>query len=172
MAQGNVAGRRVRPAGGFELAAWFFMRISGLLLVFLAVGHLLIMHVFNNIENVNYAFVAGRWTDPKTGALWRLWDLSLISLAVIHGFNGLRQVLDEYINRPASRVVSHTLIWGAAAFLIGIGTYAIIMFQADQDYLERFRQANPSTSTTETTSSEAPAAEAAPAPGVALSRAS
>ena len=28
--------KHVKPAGGFELAAWFFMRISGLLLVFLA----------------------------------------------------------------------------------------------------------------------------------------
>jgi succinate dehydrogenase / fumarate reductase membrane anchor subunit len=164
----------VRPAGGFELAAWFFMRVSGLLLVFLAVGHLLIMHVFNNIENVNYAFVARRWTDPKLGAIWRLWDLALISLAVIHGANGLRQVLDEYIARPGRKVLSHTLIWTSAAALIGIGTYAIVMFQADEDYLRRFEQTNPGHPAAAGTASGGATDEvpASPAPGVALSRAS
>lgn len=59
--------KHVKPAGGFELAAWFFMRISGLLLVFLALGHLFITHILNNVENINYEFVANRWADPH----WR-----------------------------------------------------------------------------------------------------
>ena len=35
-------GRRQPPIGGssFELQAWFFMRVSGLVLVFLAVWHM------------------------------------------------------------------------------------------------------------------------------------
>jgi succinate dehydrogenase / fumarate reductase membrane anchor subunit len=40
------AGRN-RPIRGFELWAWLFMRISGIVLLFLAVGHVLIMHVFD-----------------------------------------------------------------------------------------------------------------------------
>ena len=31
-------GAHPRPAGGFELAAWLFMRISGIVLLFLALG--------------------------------------------------------------------------------------------------------------------------------------
>lgn len=166
MSQSTAAGRRVRPAGGFELFAWFFMRISGLFLVFLAVGHLLIMHVFNNIEDVNYDFVAQRWSDPKAGVWWRLWDLSLISLAVIHGFNGLRQVLDEHIGKPTMRVLAHTLIWTSAIVLIGLGTYSILMFQADREYLDRFRDANParypSQITTEPTTPAPALADASP----------
>jgi succinate dehydrogenase / fumarate reductase membrane anchor subunit len=134
-------GRKTRPAGGFELAAWYFMRISGLILVILALGHLFITHIANNVEVVNYAFVAGRWADPKTGVLWRLWDLTMINLAVLHACNGLRQILDEYISRPARKVVVHTLIWSLAIGLIGIGTYAILLFQADQEYLDRFNDA-------------------------------
>jgi succinate dehydrogenase / fumarate reductase, membrane anchor subunit len=42
-------GRHVKPAGGFELQAWYFMRISGLVLVFLALGHLFITHILNNV---------------------------------------------------------------------------------------------------------------------------
>jgi succinate dehydrogenase / fumarate reductase membrane anchor subunit len=132
-------GRHVKPAGGFELQAWYFMRISGLFLVFLALGHLCITHLLNNVENINYYFVANRWANPKTGVLWRLWDLTMINLAVIHGFNGIRQVLDEYVTRPGRRVFAHTLIWTSAIFLIGIGTYAILMFQQDTHYIDEWK---------------------------------
>ncbi len=56
-------GRREPPLKGsnFELYGWFFMRISGLLLVLLAVGHMFIMHVFNDTLNLDYEFVAARW---------------------------------------------------------------------------------------------------------------
>jgi succinate dehydrogenase / fumarate reductase membrane anchor subunit len=131
--------KHVKPAGGFELAAWFFMRISGLLLVFLALGHLFITHILNNVENINYEFVANRWADPRIGVLWRLWDLTMINLAVLHGSNGLRQVLDEYVIRPGRRVLAHTLIWSGAIGLMMLGTYAILMFQKDQAYIDARR---------------------------------
>ncbi len=133
------SGRRVKPSGGFELVAWFFMRISGLILVILALGHLFITHILNNVETINYYFVANRWGDPKTGVLWRLWDLAMINLAMLHGFNGLRQVLDEYVIRPGRRVVVHTLIWTFAIALMGLGTYAILMFQQDKAYIKRWK---------------------------------
>lgn len=127
--------RRIKPAGGFELFAWYFMRISGLVLVFLALGHLFIMHILNNVETINYEFVANRWTTPGSGYIWRIWDLMMINLAVLHGFNGLRQVLDEVITRARQRVFAHTLIWSAATFLIVMGSYAILMFEPDAAYI-------------------------------------
>ncbi len=130
------AGRRVKPSGGFELAAWYFMRISGLALVFLALGHLFIVHILFNVETINYAFVADRWADPRTGFIWKLWDLAMVVLAVIHGLNGLREILDEYIVRPGRRVLAHTLIWTLATILVGMGSYAILQFQPDRSYIE------------------------------------
>jgi succinate dehydrogenase hydrophobic anchor subunit len=51
---------RQRPAG-FELWTWLFMRLSGIVLLFLAVGHVLIMHVLEDgVQRVNYDFVAVR----------------------------------------------------------------------------------------------------------------
>jgi succinate dehydrogenase / fumarate reductase, membrane anchor subunit len=135
----SESGRRVKPSGGFELGMWFFMRISGLILVFLALGHLFITHILNNVETINYYFVANRWGDPKTGVIWRLWDLAMINLAMLHGFNGLRQVLDEYVIRPGRRVVVHTLIWTFAIALMGLGTYAILMFQQDEEYIKKWK---------------------------------
>ena len=131
----NYAGRKIKPAGGFELWAWYFMRISGLVLVFLSLGHLFIVHIVYNVETINYAFVADRWAAPRTGYIWRLYDLALINLAVFHGFNGLRQILDEYVTRPGRRVAVHTLVWAATIVLIGMGSYAILMFQRDEAYI-------------------------------------
>jgi succinate dehydrogenase / fumarate reductase, membrane anchor subunit len=133
--------RHLKPAGGFELGAWYFMRISGLVLVLLALGHLFITHIVNNVETINYEFVANRWGDSNTGVLWRLWDVTMINLAVLHGFNGLRQVLAEYVIRRNRRVLVNTLIWCSAIFLMLIGTYAILMFQKDQGYLNQKRAA-------------------------------
>jgi succinate dehydrogenase / fumarate reductase membrane anchor subunit len=134
---------RIKPASGFELWWWYFMRVSGLVLVVLALGHLCITHLINNVEVINYAFVAERWDNPRTGVIWRLWDLTMINLAVLHGFNGLRQILHEWVVRPGARKLVGTLIWSSCVALIGIGSYAILNFQRDEEYLRRFREANP-----------------------------
>jgi hypothetical protein len=62
---------------------------------------------------------------------------------VLHGFNGLRQILHEWVVRPGARKIVGTLIWSACIGLIGIGSYAILNFRRDEDYLRRFREANP-----------------------------
>ena len=50
---------RERPLGGFELWAWLFMRISGLLLLILAVGHVLIMHLpGGGVSRIDFGFVS------------------------------------------------------------------------------------------------------------------
>lgn len=140
----TLARRKVKPASGYELWAWYFMRISGLVLVFLALGHLFITHIINNVENINYYFVASRWADPSTGVMWRLWDLAMVNLAVFHGFNGLRQVIDEYVHRPGIRKLYRTLVGLGMVGLMGVGTYAILMFQQDKDYIQQWKRARES----------------------------
>ncbi len=74
--------------------------------------------------------------SPVAASCGVLWDLAMVVLAVIHGLNGLRQVLDEYIVRPGRRVAVHTLIWIVATVLVGMGSYAILMFEKDQEYIK------------------------------------
>jgi succinate dehydrogenase / fumarate reductase membrane anchor subunit len=136
VARSNL-GRRIKPSGGFELGAWYFMRISGLALVLLALGHLFVVHILFNVETINYAFVADRWAKPGSGFFWRLWDLAMIVLAVIHGLNGLRQILDEYVVQPGRRVILHTLIWTVATVFVAVGSYAILMFEKDDAYIRQ-----------------------------------
>ncbi|HXE74686.1 MAG TPA: succinate dehydrogenase, hydrophobic membrane anchor protein [Candidatus Xenobia bacterium] len=124
MAELSAAGGRVRPAGGLELYAWFFMRISGILLLLLALGHLTIMHLVHSVDEVNFAFVAGRWANP----LWRLYDWLLLMLAVLHGCNGLRVVVDDYVHSPGWRMVTQVAVFALAILFVIAGSLVILTF--------------------------------------------
>lgn len=125
MAELSAAGGRTRPTGGLELYAWLFMRFSGVLLLVLALGHLTIMHLINNVESVNYAFVAGRWANP----LWRLYDWLLLMLALVHGFNGVRVIVDDYVRSPGLRVLSLVGVYFLTFFFLVAGSLVILTFQ-------------------------------------------
>ena len=118
-------GSRSKPSGGAELWWWLFMRISGILLLFLAVGHVLIMHVLGGgIERVNFAFVALRWQS----AFWRTWDWMLLSLALIHGITGLRNVIMDYVQSPGKRFALNVFFWIVGFTLFVLGTVIVLTF--------------------------------------------
>jgi succinate dehydrogenase / fumarate reductase, membrane anchor subunit len=115
---------RPRPAGGKELYAWIFMRASGLALVLLALGHLVIMHLINSIDNINFEFVAQRYETP----FWKVYDLLMLVLALGHGCNGVRTVLEDYLHRPAIRKGSIALLFIVGIALLALGTYVTVTF--------------------------------------------
>jgi len=120
--------RAARPkpeASGRERFWWYFMRLSGLALVFLALGHMFIMHTLVVLtgKEIDFAFVQSRWGSP----FWRIYDLLLLVLAFIHGANGARIVIGDYVvNRTArSLLVGSLLVLSAIWLVLGI---AIIAF--------------------------------------------
>jgi succinate dehydrogenase membrane anchor subunit len=116
---------RERPAGGLELWSWLFMRISGIVLLFLAVGHVLIMHVVDEgVGRVNFGFVAARWQSP----LWRTWDWALLVLALIHGINGLRVIVQDYVRWPGARFAINMLFYILGFGLFVLGTVIVFTF--------------------------------------------
>ena len=120
----NIAGRP-RPDSGLELYAWLFMRISGVVLLFMALGHLCIMHIINNIEVINYAFVAKRFATP----FWRTYDLVMLWLAMIHGVNGIRTLVDDYISARGWRLVSLASLYVGSFIILALGSLVIFTFQ-------------------------------------------
>jgi succinate dehydrogenase / fumarate reductase membrane anchor subunit len=115
-------GATPRPQSGFELAAWLFMRLSGLLLIILVLIHLWIMHLLTGIENVNYDFVANRFRTP----FWRLYDWVMLTLALIHGMNGMRYVVTDYIKDPGRRVFWVIVLWVLTGFFFLMGTFILL----------------------------------------------
>jgi succinate dehydrogenase membrane anchor subunit len=114
-----------RPESGLELYAWFFMRISGVVLLFLALGHLLIMHIIHNVDNIDFQFVAQRYATP----FWRTYDLAMLWLAMIHGVNGVRTVVVDYISPRGWRTASLASLYVLGFILLTLGSVAILTFQ-------------------------------------------
>lgn len=125
LALSDNAGGRNRQRSNFELYAWLFMRISGIVLVFLVLGHLFIMNMLDGgVQRINFAFVAGRWASP----FWQIWDLSMLWLAMLHGTNGLRTVINDYAERDQTRFWLKSLLYVSSAFVILLGTLVIFTF--------------------------------------------
>jgi succinate dehydrogenase membrane anchor subunit len=111
--------------GNFEMAAWLFMRLSGVVLVVLVIGHLLIQLVLDGgVSKIGFAFVAGRWASP----FWQTWDLLMLWLAMLHGANGLRTVINDYAERANTRLWLKGLLYTATVFTILLGTLVIFTF--------------------------------------------
>ena len=113
-----------RPERGLELYAWLFMRISGIALLFLALGHLLFMHIIHNVDNIDFRFVAERYATP----FWRTYDLLMLWFAMIHGVNGIRTVMMDYIGARGWRVISLASLYVLGFVLLTLGSLAILTF--------------------------------------------
>jgi succinate dehydrogenase / fumarate reductase membrane anchor subunit len=117
-----------RTGTNFEMYAWIFMRISGLLLVFLVLGHLFIMLMLDGgVQRINFGFVAGRWASP----FWQTWDLLQLWLAQLHGTNGLRTIINDYAERDGTRFWLKTLLYTASFLVLVLGTLVIFTFNPD-----------------------------------------
>jgi succinate dehydrogenase hydrophobic anchor subunit len=121
---------------------WIFMRISGLALILLAV------------TGVSGAFIMGartqvdlptlmRWTffpnpnhvinseipDVAIGwatAYWQIMQMLIIFFAVTHGFNGLRNVVEDYTDKTILQPFLRGLIFLLWLFALIIAIYVIL----------------------------------------------
>ncbi len=119
------AARPLPEASGRERFWWYFMRLSGLALVLLVLGHMFIMHVLVELSGgeIDFAFVQSRWGTP----FWRIYDFLLLVLAFLHGANGARVVIGDYVtNRTArSLLVGGLLVISGIWLILGM---AILVF--------------------------------------------
>lgn len=109
----------------FELYSWLFMRVSGLVLIFLVLGHLFIMNILDGgVQRINFAFVAGRWSSP----FWQVWDLLMLWLAQLHGGNGLRVIINDYAERDGTRMWLKAALYASMVLILVTGTLVIFTF--------------------------------------------
>jgi len=99
----SETGGRPRPGAGFALWSWFFMRISGLILIF------------------------HRWTGPL-GAFWRMYDLIMLVFAFTHGMNGVRWVIEDYVRHPGWRLALISTLVVVYVVVLLAGAYIIFAF--------------------------------------------
>src|SRR5487761_2147584 len=118
-----------RGSNGWETFSWYFFRLSGLGLVLLALVHVFIMHVSNDVSATVYDFVAQRYANP----FWRVYDLLLLTLALLHGLNGLRIATEDYIQSRGWRLT----VTSALVFWL-MGTMTIVTFQPNHTLAQTF----------------------------------
>jgi succinate dehydrogenase / fumarate reductase membrane anchor subunit len=120
------AGYGSRPSGGgFETFSWYFFRISGIVLIFLAILHLFLNHVATDVSCTSYQLVSIRYENP----FWRLYDWLLLTLALLHGMNGLRIVVDDYVRTRGWRLTLQSAVGILTLVFFLLGTITLITFQ-------------------------------------------
>lgn len=117
-----MIGKSVKPTDDFELRSWFFMRVSGILIVLLVGIHLLFVHFVHGVDEINSNFVMNRWLNPT----WRIMDFLLLSLATLHGGNGMRILIDDYIRPKGWRTFLLTSLYIAVFLLLALGSVVML----------------------------------------------
>lgn len=116
-----------RATGGY-LFGWYFLRVSGVVLIVLALGHMFITHYLNVPSETTTDFVLNRWRNP----LWRTFDWLLLTMALTHGLNGLQLSVDDYLHRPGLRVAAQAAVWVTGLVFLALGTITIFTFNPEQ----------------------------------------
>lgn len=117
---------RTKKQANLEKYGWVFMRISGPFLVVLIFVHLISNLIVpdGGIKAIDFAFVAGKWAAP----FWQWWDLAMLWLALIHGTNGMRTVVNDYTENVKVRTTLVTSLWAVCTALVILGTLVIFTF--------------------------------------------
>jgi succinate dehydrogenase / fumarate reductase, membrane anchor subunit len=117
---------RKRTGRNWEKYGWMYMRISGALLVALIFGHLLVNMVLpeGGVKAIDFAFVAGKWSNP----FWQVYDCLMLWLALIHGTNGMRTIVNDYAEKAAVRKTLQIVLLITCVALIVLGTYTLTTF--------------------------------------------
>ena len=108
-----------------EKWGWIYMRFCGIILVVLIFGHLFVNVVAGEgVKAIDFAFVAGKLAQP----FWVVWDTLLLWLALIHGANGMRTIVNDYANTPRLRKLLVGAIGISTAVLLILGTLVLTTF--------------------------------------------
>ncbi|HEY4687762.1 MAG TPA: succinate dehydrogenase, cytochrome b556 subunit [Anaerolineae bacterium] len=114
----------VPSANRFEKLAWGFMRVSGVIMVFLVLFHLFIMHIERDITEVTGQFVATRF---QNNPVWIAIDLSMLFLAWLHGLNGVRIVLTDYMRKGSPRKIVLGVLGAFGLVWLVAGGYVLFL---------------------------------------------
>lgn len=130
------------PGWNLEYMMWMFTRLSGLIFFFVAVvgmtaallmgaryqmdlGTLLRWTFFPNVNHVidsNIPDVTFGWVN----GFWQIMQFIAILFAGTHGINGLRVVLEDYIERPFWQVLIRLIILLLWIFLVLVAIYVVL----------------------------------------------
>ncbi|MHB0924082.1 MAG: succinate dehydrogenase/fumarate reductase transmembrane subunit [Bellilinea sp.] len=111
--------RRVKVSRNYDHIAWKWMRYSAMLLIPLVGIHIVLQDVIVGVHSMDLNYVAERWAN----IFWRAFDALLLGFTMAHGINGLRQVLNDFIQGERTRKI---VSWGLFIFWLAITAFGAI----------------------------------------------
>jgi len=109
----------------WEKWGWIYMRASGVVLIVLIFGHLIYnLLLGDGIKAIDFGFVGGKLANP----FWQWWDVLMLWLALIHGGNGMRTLVNDYATSPLLARAFKGGILVAVVSLIVLGTWVVFAF--------------------------------------------
>lgn len=109
----------------WEKWGWIYMRASGVVLIILIFGHLIYnLLLGDGIKAIDFGFVGGKLANP----FWQWWDVLMLWLALIHGGNGMRTLVNDYATSPLLARAFKGGILVAVVALITLGTWVVFAF--------------------------------------------
>lgn len=126
----------------FEYLMWLFIRISALGLYLLAIIGVVAALFMGARTQMDMATLI-RWTffpNPNhvinsnipdldlgwVGLLWQVIQGLAVLLGVTHGFNGLRNILEDFIGNKSLRLALRLVLFSLWAFMIYLATVLIL----------------------------------------------
>lgn len=105
-----------------ELNWWIFMRVSGVILIFLVLGHIYMTFIQVSESDATYHAVVAKLSNPA----WKLYDWLILTLTMLHGMNGARYVLEDYVRSNPSRAWVKMILFTVAGLIYALGTVGLM----------------------------------------------
>ena len=104
-----------------ELNWWIFMRISGLILIFLVLGHIYMTFIQVSEADATYIAVVNKLQNPA----WKFYDWLILSLSLLHGANGARYSIEDYVRSRPNRAWVKSIFYTVCALIFTLGTVGL-----------------------------------------------
>ena len=113
---------RPRPlSGGFELAAWYYMRLSGVALFVLALTHFSVQHFLSDPKDQTASWI---FADAWNNALRRGLDWLMLTIVLLHAFLGMRTVTMDYL-KGGWRILVLSALYLVGPVVFAMGTIVV-----------------------------------------------
>jgi succinate dehydrogenase / fumarate reductase membrane anchor subunit len=104
-----------------SIVDYVLLRVTGLMLSVLVVGHFAVTHFIADVADEGSAFVARRLSSW----LWIAWDATMLGAALAHGYAGVRVALADYATGSGARRMLDRAVLALTVVLFVIGAIAI-----------------------------------------------
>jgi succinate dehydrogenase / fumarate reductase membrane anchor subunit len=115
---------RERGIGSGGVLAWFFQRLTGIVLVPVLLVHLLTMHRYHE-HGLAWQDVTRLMSSPY----WKVLEIVFLVLALYHALNGLYAIIQDYVKSPGLRLVIFSGCVLGGLTLLAFGLITVLSIQ-------------------------------------------